>query len=72
MVLDKYIDVFDTKPYKSMIVKQVQLNVKEGSKPHVCYLCRPTSFHYRKTRMKVVKYLLDQNIIGRCGSSRRK
>ena len=32
-VLDKYIDVFDTKLRKSMNVEPVQLNVGEGSKP---------------------------------------
>ena len=34
VVVDKYIDVFDTKLRKSMNVEPVQLNVKEGSKPY--------------------------------------
>ena len=34
VVLDKYIDMFDTKLRKSMNVEPVQLNVSEGSKPY--------------------------------------
>ena len=41
VVLDKYIDVFDTKLRKSMNVEPVELNVREGSKPYACFLCRP-------------------------------
>ena len=33
VILDKYIDVFNTKLRKSMNVEPVQLNVREGSKP---------------------------------------
>ena len=70
VILDKYIDVFDTKLRKSMNVEPVQLNVKEGSKPYACFSCRPTPVHYRETGEKLVKDLLDQRIIQRCGSSR--
>ena len=59
VVLDKYIDVFDTKLRKSMNVEPVQLNVKEGSKPYACFSCRPTPAHYRETGKKLVQDLLD-------------
>ena len=49
VVLDKYIDVFDTKLRKSMNVEPVQLNVSEGTKPYACFSCRPTPAHYRET-----------------------
>ena len=70
VVLDKYIDVFDTKLRKSMNVEPVQLNVREGSKPYACFSCRPTPAHYRETAAKLVKDLLDQRVIERCGGSR--
>ena len=70
VILDKYIDVFDTKLRKSMNVEPVQLNVKEGSKPYACFSCRPTPAHYRETGEKLVQDLLDQRIIQRCGASR--
>ena len=72
MVLDKYIDIFDTKLCKSMNVEPVQLNVREGSKPYVCYSCRPTPAHYRGTGRKLVQDLLDQHIIERCGNRKSK
>ena len=62
VVMDKYIDVFDTKLRKSMNVEPVQLNVKEGSKPYACFSCRPTPAHYRETGRKLVQDLLDQRI----------
>ena len=68
--LDKYIDVFDTKLRKSMNEEPVQLNVREGSKPYVCFSCRPTPAHYRETAAKLVQDLLDQRVIERCGASR--
>ena len=37
VILDKYIDVFDTKLRKSMNVEPVQLNLREGSKPYACF-----------------------------------
>ena len=70
LVLDKYINVFDTKLRKSMNVEPVRLNVREGSIPRACYSCRPTPAHYRETGMKLVKDLLDQKIIAYCGDSR--
>ena len=36
-VLDKYINVFDTKLQKNMNVEPMQLNVREGTKPFVCF-----------------------------------
>ena len=70
VVLDKYIEVFDTKLWKSMNVEPVQLNLKEGSRPYACYSCRPTPAHYRETGDRLVQDLLDQSIIQRCGESR--
>ena len=70
LVLDKYINVFDTKLRKSMNVEPVMLNVREGSIPRACYSCRPTPAHYRETGMKLVNDLLDQKIIVYCGDSR--
>ena len=70
VVLDKYIDEFDTKLSKSMNVEPVQLNVREESKPYACYTCRPTPAHYRETGRKLAQDLLDQRIIERCGASR--
>ena len=67
VVLDKYIDVFDTKLRKSMNVEPVQLNVREGSKPYACFSCRPTPAHYRETGRKLVQDLLDQCIIQSVG-----
>ena len=63
VVLDKYIDVFDTKLRKSMNVEPVQLNVSEGFKLYACFSCRPTPAHYRETGRKLVQDLLDQCII---------
>ena len=63
VILDKYINVFDTKLRKSMNVEPVQLNVKEGSKPYACFSCRPTPVHYRETGAKLVQDLLHQQII---------
>ena len=63
VILDKYINVFDTKLRKSMNVEPVQLNVKEGSKPYACFSCRPTPVHYRETGAKLVQDLLDKQII---------
>ena len=65
VVLDKYIDVFDTKLRKSMNVEPVQLNGREGSKPYACFSCRPTPSHYRETERKMVQDLLDQLVIQR-------
>ena len=48
----------------------MKLNVKEGSKPYACYLCRPRPAYYKETGMKLVKDLLDQKNIARCGDSR--
>ena len=70
MVVDKYINVFDTKLRKCMNVEPVQLNVWEGTKQYACFLCRPTPDHYRETGRKLVQDLLNQNIIKRCGDSR--
>ena len=70
VVVDKYINVFDTKLRKSMNVEPVQLNVREGTKPYACLSCRPTPAHYRETGRKLVRDLLDQRIIERCGDSR--
>ena len=70
VVLDKYIDLFDTKLRMSMNVEPVQLNVREGSKPYACFSCRPTPAQYRETAAKLVWSLLDQRVIERCGSSR--
>ena len=53
-----------------MNVEPVELNVREGSIPRACYLCRPTPDHYRDTGMKLVYDLLDQNIIEYWGNSR--
>ena len=69
-MLDKNIDVFDTKLRKSMNVEPVQLNVTEGTKPYACFSCQPTPAHYRETGRKLVQDLLDQRIIERCGESR--
>ena len=70
VVLDKYIDVFDTKQRKSMNVEPVHLNVKEGSKPYACFSCRPAPTHYRETGRKPVQGLLDLRIIQRSGEGR--
>ena len=70
VVLNKYIDVFDTKLCKSINVEPVKLNVQEGSKPYACYSCRPTHAHYRETGMKLVTDLLSQKIVARCGDIR--
>ena len=70
LVLNKYIDVFDTKLRKSIKVEPVRLNVREGSIPRACYSCRPTPAHYREAGMNLVNDLLDQNIIQYCGDSR--
>ena len=70
LVLDKYMDVFDTKLRKSMILEPVKLNVKEGSTPYAYYSCRPTPSHYRETGVNLVKDLLDHQIIARCGDIR--
>ena len=72
VVLDKYIDDFDTKLRKSMNVEPVQLNMREGTKPYACFSCRPTPAHYRETGRKLLQDLLDQHIIERCGDSRSK
>ena len=69
-VLDKYIDVFDTKLRKSMNVEPLKLNMREGSEPRACYSCRPTPARYREVAKKLVKDLLDQHIIEYCGESR--
>ena len=50
MVLDKYINVFDTKLKKRINVEPVQLNVREGTKPYACFLCGPTPVYYRRQR----------------------
>ena len=55
-----------------MNVEPVQLNVREGSKPYMCFSCRPTPAHYREAGRKLVQDLLDQRIIERCGASRIK
>ena len=60
MVLDKCIDVFDTKLRKSMNVEPVQINMREGSKPYAFFLCRPTPAHYRETARKLVQDLVNQ------------
>ena len=70
MVLDKHIDVFDTKLRKSMNVEPVQLNVKEGSKPYAWFSCRPTPVNYRETGRKLVQDLLDQRFIQSSGEGR--
>ena len=57
--------MFVTKLRKSM-------NMREGSKPYVCFSCRPTPAHYREAARKLVQDLLDQRIIERCGASRIK
>ena len=58
------------KSIKSMKVELVKLKVKEGSKLYACYSCGPTPAYYKETGMKLVKDLLDQNIIAKCGNSR--
>ena len=63
VVLDKFIDVFDTKLRKGM---NVELNMREGSKPYTCFSFRPTPAHYREAGRKLVQDLLDQRIIERC------
>ena len=60
MVLDKCIDVFDTKLRKSMNVEPVQLSMREGSKLYAFFLCRPTPAHYRETARKLVQNLVNQ------------
>ena len=70
VVLDKYIDVIDTNLRKSMNLEPVQLKVREGSKPYLCFSCRPTPAHYRETAKKFVPDLLDQRVIQRYGASR--
>ena len=70
VVLDTYINIFDTKLWKSMNVEPMQLNVREGTKPYTCFTCRPTPAHYRETGRKLVQDLLDQDIIKRCRDSR--
>ena len=67
VVLDKFIDVFDTKLRKGM---NVELNVREGSKPYACFSCRATPAHYREAGRKLVQDLLNQCIIERCGAGR--
>ena len=67
VVLDKFIDVFDTKLRKGM---NVELNMREGSKPYTCFSFRPTPTHYREAGRKLVQDLLDLRIIERCGASR--
>ena len=57
-VLDKYIDLFNTKLRKSMNIEPVELNVREGSKPRACYSCRPKPAHYREVAQKLVRGLL--------------
>ena len=59
VVLDMYINVFDTKLRKSMNVEPVQLNVREGTKPYAFFSCRSTLAHYRETGWKLVRDLLD-------------
>ena len=54
VVLDKYIDVFDTKLRKSMNVEPVQLNVREGSKPYACS-CWSTPAHYKEAGRKLAQ-----------------
>ena len=58
VVLDKYINVFDTKLRKSMNVEPVQLNVRKGSKPYACFSCRSTPAHYKEAGRKLVQDLL--------------
>ena len=70
MLIDKYIYILDTKLCKSMNMDPVQMNVKEESKPYACYSSRPTPAHYKETGMKLVKDLLNQNIIARCRNMR--
>ena len=72
VVLEKYINVFDTKLQKCMNVELVQLNVRKGSKPYVCVSCRLTQAHYRETARKLVQDLLDQRVIQRCPGPRDK
>ena len=72
LVLNKYIDVFNTKLRKSRNVEPVRLNVRKGSIPRACYSCRPTPAHYRDTGMKLVNNLLDQKIIEYYGNRRSK
>ena len=55
-----------------MNVEPMQLNVREGTKPFVCFSCRPTPAHYRETGRKLVQNLPDQHIIERCADSRSK
>ena len=58
LVLNKYIDVFDTKLRKRMNVEPVQLNMREGSKPYTCFSCRPTPAHYRESASKLALCLV--------------
>ena len=62
-VLNKYLNVFDTKLSKSIYVEPVLLNVREGRKPMACKTCRPTPTHYRPTAKKLVDKPMDQKKI---------
>ena len=59
MVLDKYIDVFDTKLSQSMNMEPVKLNFREGNEPGACHSCRPTPAHYRGVAQKLVDFQID-------------
>ena len=72
LVLDKYINISDTRLCKSKNVKPMSLNVREGSIPSACFSCRPTPAHYRDTGLMLVKDFLDQKIIAYSRDSRRK
>ena len=63
-MLHDFSDVFDTKLKNSMDVEPAQLNLKEGSVPFRCYMCRQTPLHYRETANKLVMDLLVQGVIG--------
>ena len=63
-VFNDFTDVFDTKLRKSMDEEPAQFNLKEGSVPSRCYMCRPTTLHYTETANKLVTELLVQRVIG--------
>ena len=61
----------DTKLRKSMKVKRVLLNIKEGTELYACFSSRPTLAHYWSTAKKLVADLMDQKIIGYAQTCRR-
>ena len=69
-MLNKYMEMFNTQLTKSMKVKPVLLNLREGKQPYACFKSRPTLAHYWSTSNKLLDDLLEQDIIGYAGDQR--